>query len=162
MKICPRCKEPHEKRGRYCSPSCANSRVFSQESLDKKSNSLKQYYAALTGAAKLLWVERKRCSSQALRRACRLRLLAAEWETLKWTAKRSRVRIEQNGKCLSCGLDTWLAQPLILEIDHIDGNGQNDARENLRGLCPNCHSLTTGWRGRGGTGHKKFNCAGVV
>lgn len=29
-----------------------------------------------------------------------------------------------------------------LEIDHIDGNWKNSARENLRVLCPNCHALT--------------------
>lgn len=29
-----------------------------------------------------------------------------------------------------------------LEIDHIDGNASNCQHDNLRVLCPNCHSLT--------------------
>lgn len=33
-----------------------------------------------------------------------------------------------------------------LEIDHIDGNFENNREENLRLLCPNCHSLTPFFR----------------
>lgn len=29
-----------------------------------------------------------------------------------------------------------------LEIDHIDGNSENNSETNLRLLCPNCHALT--------------------
>lgn len=29
-----------------------------------------------------------------------------------------------------------------LEIDHIDGDSENNSEGNLRLLCPNCHSLT--------------------
>lgn len=34
----------------------------------------------------------------------------------------------------------WLGKSLTLEIDHIDGNWLNNTLENLRYLCPNCHS----------------------
>lgn len=30
-----------------------------------------------------------------------------------------------------------------IQVDHIDGNFRNNAEENLRLLCPNCHSLTS-------------------
>lgn len=33
-----------------------------------------------------------------------------------------------------------------LEIDHIDGNANNNNEDNLRLLCPNCHSLTPHFR----------------
>ena len=32
--------------------------------------------------------------------------------------------------------------PLVLQLDHIDGNAGNDNPKNLRLLCPNCHSQT--------------------
>jgi len=35
-----------------------------------------------------------------------------------------------------------------LELDHIDGNNKNNTLKNLRWLCPNCHSMTSTWRGR--------------
>jgi hypothetical protein len=33
-----------------------------------------------------------------------------------------------------------------LEIDHIDGNAENNKEDNLRMLCPNCHALTPSFR----------------
>ncbi|MFD3697181.1 HNH endonuclease signature motif containing protein [Streptomyces sp. NPDC058646] len=52
--------------------------------------------------------------------------------------------------CALCGMDgTWLGQPLSLEIDHIDGDWRNNRAGNLRFLCPNCHSTTDTYRGRG-------------
>lgn len=41
-----------------------------------------------------------------------------------------------------------MGKPLVLELDHIDGNNQNDQRHNLRYLCPNCHSQTPTFRGK--------------
>ena len=32
-------------------------------------------------------------------------------------------------------------------VDHIDGNSDNNSEENLRLICPNCHSLTSTYRG---------------
>jgi 5-methylcytosine-specific restriction endonuclease McrA len=49
-----------------------------------------------------------------------------------------------DSKCARCG---WCeCNPVTgrspLEIDHIDGNSQNNSESNLVLLCPNCHSLT--------------------
>ena len=41
-----------------------------------------------------------------------------------------------------------MGSPITLELDHKDGNNENNARENLEALCPNCHSTTETWRGR--------------
>lgn len=53
-------------------------------------------------------------------------------------------------KCVICGITRWRASKLNLEIDHIDGNSNDNRIENLRFLCPNCHSQTNtfGYRGK--------------
>lgn len=65
-----------------------------------------------------------------------------------------------NYKCEQCG---WgevnpFTGNVPLEIDHIDGNYLNNQESNLRVLCPNCHSLTSTYKGankgKGRTVHK--------
>lgn len=41
----------------------------------------------------------------------------------------------------------WNGKTLTLDLDHINGNWQDDRIENLRFLCPNCHSQTETWKG---------------
>ncbi|MCX4666967.1 HNH endonuclease [Streptomyces sp. NBC_01381] len=51
--------------------------------------------------------------------------------------------------CALCGMKpVWLGCSLPLEVDHIDGDWHNNRVENLRLLCPNCHSVTDTYRGR--------------
>ena len=51
-------------------------------------------------------------------------------------------------KCASCGLFEWNNKEISLQLDHIDGNSHNHKLENLRLLCPNCHSQTDTWCGK--------------
>lgn len=48
----------------------------------------------------------------------------------------------KNAVCECCGLSEWLGEPIPLELDHINGNNEDNCLENLRVLCPNCHFLT--------------------
>jgi len=50
--------------------------------------------------------------------------------------------------CEICGIDEWNKKPLTLHLDHIDGNTYNHTLNNLRLLCPNCHSQTETYCGR--------------
>ena len=51
-------------------------------------------------------------------------------------------------ECWSCGLMDWRGHRLSLEIDHINGDAGNNMPSNLRLVCPNCHSITSTWKGR--------------
>lgn len=50
--------------------------------------------------------------------------------------------------CAICNNKDWLGKPLSLHLDHIDGDRLNNTIENLRLLCPNCHSQTPTYCGR--------------
>ena len=61
-------------------------------------------------------------------------------------------------KCSCCSIENWQGKDIILELDHIDGSAHNCKLENLRLLCPNCHSQTDTFRGKGiNTGKKKVS-----
>jgi hypothetical protein len=52
-----------------------------------------------------------------------------------------------NSTCVSCNLSIWLGKPISLEVEHIDGNSENNSECNLTLLCPNCHSQTDSYKG---------------
>jgi 5-methylcytosine-specific restriction endonuclease McrA len=45
-------------------------------------------------------------------------------------------------RCDFCGLSEWRGRPLSIQIDHVNGIRDDHRLENLRMLCPNCHSQT--------------------
>ena len=51
-------------------------------------------------------------------------------------------------KCAICGIDSWLNEPISLQLDHINGINNDHRITNLRFLCPNCHSQTETFGGK--------------
>ncbi len=45
-------------------------------------------------------------------------------------------------ECSICHLVMWLGKKITLHLDHINGVHNDNRKENLRLLCPNCHSQT--------------------
>lgn len=52
------------------------------------------------------------------------------------------LRLGWNCVCSVCGIAEWQGRPLTLHVDHINGKHYDNRLENLRILCPNCHSQT--------------------
>lgn len=50
----------------------------------------------------------------------------------------------------------WNNNILILQLDHINGDHTDNRLENLRLLCPNCHSQTETFAGKNNTGKKRY------
>ena len=65
-------------------------------------------------------------------------------------------------KCEVCSVSDWQGKPITLHVDHKNGDPSNDHPDNLRLICPNCHSQTeflggaNKGRGRGSLGISKY------
>jgi hypothetical protein len=55
-----------------------------------------------------------------------------------------------NPRCLLHGITnpSWAGLPITLHLDHVNGVSNDHRLENLRFLCPNCHSQTATYCGR--------------
>jgi 5-methylcytosine-specific restriction endonuclease McrA len=145
---CPKCNiefDSYSKWGnkKFCSRKCANSRIFSDESKQKKSHALK----GRTSKIKISVESRKRAAKKTSEQAL-IKYLNTPFEELGMENRRRRVFEEQNHECNKCGIGEWFGNKISLELEHKDGNRLNNERNNLEGLCPNCHSITDTWRGR--------------
>ena len=73
------------------------------------------------------------------------KLLIEAGEVALYSKAYKRYLIETLGeKCQRCGWSEInpTSNTIPIELEHIDGNSQNNSLDNLTLLCPNCHSLT--------------------
>lgn len=70
----------------------------------------------------------------------------------QYSTNKLRIRLILDGlkeaKCECCGILNWKEKPINFELDHIDGDNSNHSLDNLRVLCPNCHSQTDSFRNK--------------
>lgn len=50
--------------------------------------------------------------------------------------------------CSECGITEWMGKPIVMEMDHKNGNATEHTLENCCLLCPNCHSQTPTFKNR--------------
>jgi len=69
--------------------------------------------------------------------------------------------IEKHGKtCSICKLTEWMEKEIPLDLDHIDGNSENNLPENLRLVCLNCHGQTPTFKGKNKGNGRKYRRIG--
>lgn len=62
---------------------------------------------------------------------------------------RRHILSEQAHRCAICGgSQEWQGSELVLVLDHMDGDSENNRRENLRMVCPNCDSQLPTYKSR--------------
>lgn len=70
-----------------------------------------------------------------------------DWADYKINSSIKRNLLKVRGNiCENCKLETWLGNPIPIEMHHIDGKITNNELSNLQLLCPNCHSFTPNFR----------------
>lgn len=70
-----------------------------------------------------------------------------EYQTFK-LKKRLILEGYKKHECEECKITEWNGKTISIELDHIDGDRTNHKLENLKMLCPNCHSQTPTFRGK--------------
>ncbi len=93
----------------------------------------------------------RRGASRPMKEGVPLEAILVERSTYSNTAHLKRRLIASGllrNVCYECGITEWRGKRLALQLDHVNGIGEDHRLENLRLLCPNCHSQTTTYCGR--------------
>jgi len=162
MKICEHvpCKKERLDlygSGRFCSAICARAYSTTSKRIEiNKKVSLKLqgkwngygFKKGYDSNRKVFTDEERKKAIEKVKLNRRKAYKIMDWLDLPHTERRKRILEEQEGVCLKCKYSRWMGSPLTLELDHKNGNHSDNKRENLRILCPNCHSQTPTYRNK--------------
>ena len=145
-KICEWCGDKIQFKKRYnkfCNHSCA--------ALFNNSNNNKPHRFCIECNSSLDRFQKKYCG-----RHCQ--------KAYEWRVKKAKIAMssnnfslraikkylleEQGHQCEICKLMEWQGKPIPTDIDHIDGNPNNNDLDNLRIICCNCHAQTPTYKGK--------------
>jgi len=154
---CETCNITHDgsyASGRFCSSKCARSFSSKEKRAEinaKVSNALKGKTNPRNGIkwsqdAKDKLKAKYLLKAEDRAKASELRWKTAPWDQIQKGKRRDRILLEQNNSCAICKISPiWNNTKLVFQLDHISGNRKDESRENLRLICPNCHSQTPTW-----------------
>jgi Zn finger protein HypA/HybF involved in hydrogenase expression len=147
-KSCLKSFDARDKRRKFCSSSCSSS--FNNRGKNRHNTNItklcRHCSAPFTTTIHKNKIYCKQCISNKIpsqnRRVVNL-------DNALTDSTRKKILIDIYGKkCSICLNDTWLNGPIPIEIDHVDGNSDNNSQNNLRLICPNCHATTMTYKGK--------------
>ena len=149
MNRCKECSKEINSHKKFCNSSC--SATFNNKTRIKK------VYAKCICGKQLSRIDRMFCSV-----TCQQELAYQDWvksytldnsvatlPTGKTSKRIWRFVSERDGyKCNTCKIVEWNGSKLVFELEHIDGNSENNSEDNLELTCPNCHSQTDTYKAK--------------
>lgn len=149
---------------KFCCKSCSaqyNNSRRDQASRDKQRNSIRNRYnnnnsnlfvcqqcsiefRAGTGAKQYKFCSR---GCLLLNKASQQRQRFIDGKIVTSDSLRKHLTEDRGYSCEECGISEWNNSKLTLQVDHINGDPGNNFPDNLRLLCPNCHSQTPTYKG---------------
>jgi hypothetical protein len=133
------------KNGKHC---CSKSTSSCQSIKSKNSKGgLKSYKDGDRKSGKDQYNDLPQATKDSMN--CRKGVLILTDDTFTYGGKGNHKKLllaERGYKCEECNLIEWMKKPIPLELEHVDGDGKNNVRENLKLLCCNCHAQTPTWR----------------
>lgn len=153
---CPNCNISIDYDKRHSNVFCSHSCAAIQN--NKKFPKRKSNRHCLMCNKKLIGNQQKYCSNECrsiFRQEKTKTSIESGFKLNVLTIKKYLIE-ERTHQCESCKLTEWLGQIIPIEMDHIDGQSENNSLSNLRLICPNCHALTPTYKNKNkGNGRHK-------
>jgi hypothetical protein len=142
---------PYEKRkNKFCNQSCAAKehnplRISRKTACDPLPNCLY--------CGNVLKKRGRHYCSHKCQQAKALKIAIDGWlanEVVPKTSKALKHLVEEihGHKCSCCGITEWQNKSIVFDLEHKDGNSENNSPDNVCLLCPNCHSQTSTYKGK--------------
>ena len=148
-KKCRNCESiiSYKKReNNFCNRTC--SAIFNNKKISKRKKE-KHYINECLSCGKIARVKFCNVKCQSVYKQNKTKKLIEENNICKDSKIAKRYLIEKFGNvCQICGITDWMNKPLVLILDHIDGDSSNNCMENQRLICSNCDSQTPTYKGK--------------